>query len=224
MILKKTILVQYLCIGIIVFSLATSTMGTTIAIAESQEDWNNFSITSYKDSIRIFKSNDTYSRQLFVKLNIINISNGELSFSYQKGDTIPSKTFNSTGLYEFSVTTEFAQLRTNAENTSIIGSYNLVIGKKVSESPWLTVSAVFILGLFMTASLSRLGIPLLLSLILSLIILVGSFIISVLIVRMGYKSWKEKKTNSKLIIFGVELAVFLIITGILLIPMRFSFF
>ena len=150
--------------------------------------------------------------------------NGELELGYQKGDTIPHYSYNSIGLYATNVTTLSARLSVFGTNITTKGFYKMEIGKKVTESPYLTANVLFILGLFSIATLTSIGVPFLLSIVIVIAFFAGLFILTVYFTIKGYKNWKKNKDNTKLAIFSLELGFLIITTFVFLFPFRYSMF
>lgn len=210
----------------LIVMLSMAILSTSIKTnSTTQVDWRSFSLNSDDvNSISIFKSNNTYAYELSVTLNITELYNGELEFGYEKGDTIPHYSYNSIGLYSANITTLSAHLSVFGTNVSATGFYKMEIGKKVSQSPYLTANVLFILGLLSIKTLTSIGVPFLLSIVIVITFFVELFIATVYITIKGYKNWRKNKNNKKLAIFGLELGFFIITTFVFLFPFRYSMF
>jgi hypothetical protein len=209
---------------IITLSTLVSFFSSNSVLATSTE-WKSFSLDS-KDvnSISIFKSNDTYGYELVIKINITEIQNGSLELVFEKGDTLQTENYDSVGLFESNITTLSAYLSVYGNNISVSGYYSLDIGKRVSLSPWIDLNLLIILGFFSVSILSGFGLHPLISLFIVVGIFGGLLILSIILIYKSFKSWKINKTNTKLGILSLEVVVFLILTTVVLIPLRFSVF
>lgn len=191
----------------------------------TDEEWIPFSFDktnfSYKN---VFRSNDTFGYQLTLEVNLTHLDNGTFNIRYQTGDVFNSIPYTSKGNYTYQVETLSLSIALNGYNASASGFYRLSVGNRVSLSPWGYINLLFLFSLFGLIILSGVGIPPIISVLVILVAILGLFGSFVYFSIKSIKTWKRKRTAKSRSYMIVKLAIFSLISLILLFPFRFSFF
>ena len=189
------------------------------------EEWTSFSFEGKNfDYKNVFRSNDTYGYRLTLEVNLTKLENGTFKIQYQNGDTIISKDYTSVGNYSFEIATLSMSIALEGTNASASGFYKLNIGERISLSPYGDINLLLLLSFIALILLSGIGIPPILSVLIIIVLVLGLFGLFIYLSYKGIKSWKREKNSKYLYFMITKIAIFCLISLILLFPFRFSFF
>lgn len=192
----------------------------------SQDSWIEFSLSSNNtNSVNIFQSNDTYGYNLTIQVNITSLLNSSIHLYHQNGDTFESNEMTSLGNYSYNIATmsAFLDLETLQSVGNATGYYKLIIGERVSLSPYADMNLLVILGFFSLGILNSIGIPPMVSAITIIGIYLTILALDFSMLFVSARKWRKGSASDRMIFVSL-LVLSAISTVILLWPFRFSFF